>query len=187
VTGLQIYTIWILKVFYFKLGTTHKVFDTFHHKVDFINKVDDIEKSFPKTLHFQSNKAEYNLSNRDIEGSIAKCCKFQTNRSPSNPLEPKYKLPEVEYLPEEIPKFIRDSIDIKDIDGARPKKYFKWKTREGMFGNDIEGSSPKIRKERKADNNYNNFDYSDVTNSRFKSNRCTNPLDPLYEFKNKNG
>jgi hypothetical protein len=56
-----------------------------------------------------------------------------------------------------------------------------------MFGKDIEGSSPKVRKERKADSAYHYYDYSDVTNSKFKSNRCTNPLDPLYELKYKNG
>jgi hypothetical protein len=159
----------------------------FHHKTDFINKNDDIERSYPKTLHFQSNKAEYNLTNLDIVGSTSQCVKFKTTRESSNPLEPKYKLPAVEELPEEIPKFIRDNINIHDIDGARPKKYFRWQPRDGIVVNDIAGTKTKIRKIRKDEPPYHYIDYSDVTHSKFHSKRSVDPLDPVYEMKYKNG
>ena len=44
-------------------GSSHRKFGAFHQKIDFINKNDDIEKSFPKKLHIKLKKPEYNLSN----------------------------------------------------------------------------------------------------------------------------
>ncbi len=127
------------------------------------------------------------MTNLDIDGSTSKCWKFQTRRSPSNPLEPKYTLPKTETLPYEVPRFIRDSININDIDGARPKRYSKWQMREGMFSHDIPGSSPKVIKQRKPESSYHYYDYSDVTHSKFVTKRCSNPLDPIYELRYKNG
>ena len=54
------------------------------------------------------NKPEYNLTNDDIPFSKPNFTKFQTTRQPCNPLNPVYKLPEVEYRPPTPPKFIRD-------------------------------------------------------------------------------
>jgi hypothetical protein len=111
---------------------------------------------------------------------------LKTNRC-TNPLEPKYTLPKVEEYPPSVPKFIRDSIDIKDISGARPQKYFQWKTRETFPINNhgIEGSKTKetyVRK-RIGNNKYDYIDYSDLTIDIFKTRRNTNPLDPIYGFK----
>ncbi len=86
----------------------------------------------------------------------------------------------------EIPKFIRDSIKIDDIDGAHPKRYFKWKTGRPLpIGGEIEGSKPRKPKVRSA--NYSSYDYSDVTNFKFCSKRCLDPLDPVYELRYGNG
>jgi hypothetical protein len=166
-------------------GSVPKKFGVLHEKVDFINKLDDIERTCPKQLHVKLNKQEYYLKNEDIEGSSPQCVKFKTNRERFNPLEPKYNLCKVEEIPVPEPKFIRDSIRIDDIDGAHPRKYFKWETRKGMFSSDIEGSSPRKAKLRQT--KYSNFDYSDVTNDQFKTRRCVDPLDPIYEVKYKNG
>lgn len=102
-----------------------------------------------------------------------------------NPLEPRYNLPT--FTPEkiEIPKFIRDSMEIKDIEGAQPRKYFKWKTGRPFVLEEIEGTKPKKPKERRA--NYSSYDYSDVTNFKFITKRCLNPLEPIYELKYGNG
>ena len=77
-----------------------------------------------------------------------------------------------------VPRFIRDNITINDIDGAQPKKYFKWMTRSTIKHDVVEGSKPRIPKIRKAD--YDSFNYSDVTNFKFSSKRNVNPLDPEY-------
>ncbi len=84
-----------------------------------------------------------------------------------------------------MPKFIRDSIKIDDIDGAHPKRYFKWKTGRSFILGEIEGSKPKKAKVRSA--NYSSYDYSDVTNFKFSSKRCLDPLDPVYELRYGNG
>jgi hypothetical protein len=111
---------------------------------------------------------------------------LKTKRS-TNPHEPKYNLLKVEDFPPEVPKFIRDSIDIKDISGARPQKYFQWKTRETfpLDNHGIEGSKTKKTYVRKnlGSTKYHYIDYSDLTRDIFKTKRNTNPLDPIYGFK----
>ena len=163
-------------------------FGIFTNKIDYINKLDDIERTNPKILHYPLNKPEYNLSNKDIEKSSPQLNNLKTNRC-CNPLEPKYNLAKVENYPLSEPKFIRDSIDIKDISGAKPQKYFQWKTRETfpLDNHGIEGSKTKKTYVRKNLGNikYNYIDYSDLTVDIFKTKRNTNPLDPIYNFKKK--
>ena len=163
-------------------------FGIFTNKVDYINKLDDIERTNPKILHYPLNKPEYNLSNKDIEKSSPQLNHLKTNRC-CNPLEPKYTLAKVENFPPSEPKFIRDSIDIKDISGAQPQKCFKWKTRETfpLDNHGIQGSKTKKTYVRQNLGNfkYNYIDYSDLTRDIFKSKRNTNPLDPVYNFKKK--
>jgi hypothetical protein len=163
-----------------------KRISVFTNKIDYINKVDDIERTNSKLLHYKLDKPEYNLSNADIEKSSPNLGNLHTTRC-TNPLEPKYKLPHVDDYPPDEPRFIRNNMDIKDIDGARPNKYFKWETRD-TFPKDnhgIEGSKPKKRYVRNT--KYNNIDYSDLMSSVFRTKRQTNPLDPVYEIKYKNG
>jgi len=104
--------------------------------------------------------------------------KFKTERAAFNPLEPKYNFAKYEEIQPTSPKFIRDHIKIDDIEGAQPKKYFKWMTGSSIKHEEIEGTKPKIRNVRKS--NYDSFNYSDVTNFKFSSNRNLNPLDPEY-------
>ena len=161
-------------------------FGVFTNKIDYINKVDDIERTNPKILHYPLNRPEFNLTNKDIEKSSPQMKHLETKRC-TNPLEPKYSLPKVEEYPPSQPKFIRDAIDIKDIQGARPQKYFQWKTRETFPINNhgIEGSKTKetyVRK-RLGNTKYDYIDYSDLTIDIFKTRRNTNPLDPIYGFK----
>jgi len=89
------------------------------------------------------NKPEYNLTNADIEKSKPNYIKFSTTRLASNPLNPVYKLSEVEYRPPTPPKFIRDQISNQDIDGAHPKKAKYYETRNLMDVKDIDGAKAK--------------------------------------------
>ena len=70
------------------------------------------------------------MTNEDVPMSKPNFIKFQTTRPPSNPLNPQYKLSEVEYKPPTPPKFIRDHITNDDIDGAHPKKTKYFETRD---------------------------------------------------------
>ena len=158
-------------------------FGIYTNKTDFINKLDDIDRTSPKILHYPLNKPSYNLSNSDIEKSSPKLNQLKTKRC-LNPLEPKYILPKVEDYPPEEKKFIRDTLDIKDIWGTRPQKFFQWKTRETfpLDNHGISGSKTKKPYVRKnlGSIKYHYIDYSDLTRDIFKTKRNTNPLDPIY-------
>ena len=161
-------------------GSSPRRIGAFNQKIDFTNKNDDIERSCPKLLHVGLNKPEYNLRNDDIEYSMPGCVKIKTTRH-LNPLEPKYSLPQSEPLPFEIPKFIRDNIQISDIEGARPRQIMsKWKGRESLKKDDIDKASP--RKSYVRNTVYHSIDYRDVTNAEFKTGRMTNPLEPVYRL-----
>jgi hypothetical protein len=124
------------------------------------------------------NKPEYNLTNDDIEKSKPNFTKFTTTRPPTNPLNPVYKLPEVEYRPPTPPKFIRDQITNEDIDGAKPKKTKYYETRNIMNVGDIDGTKGKKTYVRQT--SYDSFNYNDITKTRFITQRSVNPLSPTY-------
>lgn len=162
-------------------GSSPRKFGAFHQKIDYTNKNDDIERSSPKILHIKLKKPEYNLSNSDIEFSSPQCVKSKIKRH-LNPLEPKYKLPKGTPYPPYEPKFLKDNINVDDIEGAKPTKVIgRLQLRDTMNIKDIKDSwtkKPYIRKSK-----YEYIDYTDVTNAEFKSSRNTNPLDPFYVMK----
>lgn len=159
--------------------------NSFVNKVDFINKVDDIDRTNPKVIHWPLNKPNYNLSNEDIEKTKPNITQFHTPRI-TNPLQPVYTLSKVETIPLTPLKFLRDNIDISDIKGTKPRKICKFQQRETFpLDNGIKGSKAKKTYVRKT--KYNNIDYSDLTKDIFKTRRHVNPLDPVYEIKYKNG
>ena len=164
-----------------------RTFGIFTNKIDFINKVDDIEKSNPKILHYPLNKPEYNLYNKDIEKSSPDVNRFKSKRN-TNPLQPKYQLSKLEEFPPEIPKFIRDSMDISDIEGASPSKRNFLKIKESMSEKSIEGAKRKViydPRKNLGKIKYHYIDYSDLNSEIFRTKRNTNALDPIYIFKNR--
>ena len=159
-------------------GSSPRRFGAFNQKIDYTNKNDDIEKSSPKILHKALKKPEYNLTNADIEYSQPKCVKCKIKRH-LNPLEPKYNLPKSPDYPPYEPKFIRDNISVKDIDGAKPKKIMSNKVlKDTLKNDDVKDSWPRKPYVRKT--KYEFMDYRDVTDVEFQSNRNTNPLNPFY-------
>ena len=112
-------------------------------KINFTNKNDDIEHSQPKQLHVELNKPEYNLRNDDIEKSSPQCVEIRTTRH-TNPLKPKYNLASTEDYPPDIPKFIKEQINVKDIEGAQPTKKISLNILSDPLKNDdIKDSWPK--------------------------------------------
>ena len=130
------------------------------------------------------NKPEYNLTNADIEKSKPNFIKFKTTRPPSNPLNPTYKLSEVEYKPPTPPKFLRDQITNDDIEGTKTKKAKYYETRDIMKVGDIAGSKSKAVYIRNTI--YDCLNYDDITKSKFTSTRSVNPLMPVYSMKDEN-
>lgn len=162
-------------------GSSPRKFGFFINKEDFTNKNNDIEKSSPKNYYPNINKKSFNLTNDDIEFSKPQCVKNETNRH-INPLEPKYNLPNPPIYPITPPKFIRDSMDISDIKGAKPKKIGNDKNlfKEPIEKEVIKDSWPKKPYLRKS--KYEYMDYRDVT-KKIINNRNTNPLRPIYNWK----
>ena len=81
-------------------------------------------------------------------------------------------------------------MNIDDLEHARPKanKLNQVLTRDVMKIEDIEGTKAKARHcARKNSQGYSAFDYNDVTKQMRVSQRCSNPLDPVYTFKGEDG
>jgi len=153
------------------------------NKPEFSNQNWDIDRSAPRSLHMGLNKPETNLVNKDIEFSSPKCVKFNSVRT-TNPLNPTYNVPQVEVRPITPPKFVKDSMELNDIDGARPRKhnYIVFETRQANKIDDIEGTKAKMRHSpRQRSPGFDSYDYSDITKKDFVSKRSVNPLSPTYK------
>jgi len=88
------------------------------------------------------------------------------------------------------PRFVRDTMEINDIEGVRPKKnkQVEYKTRETMNIDDIEGAKAHIRHSpRRQVPGYDAYDYNDITKAQFISTRTTNPLNPVYQGRDSDG
>ena len=163
----------------------------FTNKTDFTLKNQDIEKTSPtKLIPDKTNKPNYNLSNRDIEGTLPRGHHvFHTSRH-CNPLNPVYPLPSCgTKFPPEVPKFLRDTLNVRDIPGAIAKTKNPICETEHNYmdvyrrnrDDEILLSHKKFYKGNK-NKIYNSLDFRDVyTNPPF-SNRHTNPLEPKYRY-----
>jgi len=156
----------------------------FSRDTGFSNRNDDIAGSQPKKLHQPLQKTYYNLKNDDIYGSKPQSHKFVTTRLPSNPLNPEYKVSHVEIRVATPPKFIRDQLDVKDIDGARPNPENRYNIKRNTnFIHDIDGARPK--KEWIPQGKPSSLDIKDINNVfEYKTKRETNPLSPRYRVTN---
>ena len=157
--------------------TVPKRSNVFINKVDFINKLDDIEKAKPnKEIIY--DKPNFTLDISDIERAQPKKSHWNSNRH-VNPLNPVYKLPSIIPIePEAPPKFIRNQIDISDIEKTKPQKLYPMKMRPVKNYDEIKGIHPRKPYQRKEI--YDSLNYSDL-NIKKKLFRNTNPLDPEYE------
>ena len=67
-----------------------------------------------------------------------------------------------------------------------PIKRNNWQTRDILNYNDLEQRPRKFivlhHLIRQREQKYSNLDYRDVSHSNFKSNRSTNPLNPVYQL-----
>ncbi len=164
----------------------------FVNKTDFTNTNQDIEKSSPKIMiPDESNKPNYNLSNRDIEGTLPRGHHCFTTSRHCNPLNPVYPLPSagIKYPPE-VPKFLRDTLNVRDIPGAssRENKINYCETEHNYMDvyrrnrdDDILLDHKKLYKGNK-NRLYNSLDFRDVYKIPPFSNRHTNPLEPKYKY-----
>ena len=78
-----------------------------------------------------------------MKHTVPDCIKFKTKRAPCNPLTPTYKLQAYTVVPPEAPKFIRDQMQVTDIDGAAPRIKKELEQRDFYSVTDIAGAQPK--------------------------------------------
>ena len=146
------------------------------NKVDFINKLDDIENAHPKKEKILV-KPNFILNVHDINKAFPNKEK-QISQRHVNPLNPVYKLPSFPAPSPPTPlKFIRDQMDISDIEKAKPNKLYPMKMRPMKNYDEIEGNHPKKPYVRKQF--YDSFNYDDISKKK-RIIRNTNPLDPDY-------
>jgi len=146
------------------------------NKIDFINKLDDIEDAHPKKEKILV-KPNFILNVHDIDKAFPNKEKKISQRH-VNPLNPVYKLPSFPVPAPPTPlKFIRDQMDISDIEKAKPNKLYPMKMRPMKTYDEIEGNHPKKPYVRKQF--YDSFNYDDI-NKKKRIIRNTNPLDPDY-------
>jgi len=139
------------------------------------------------------NKPHYNLSVADIEGAQPRPEKSNLGNRRVNPLNPTYSWSKVEPNPAPQPKFLRDAMDISDIWGAQPARCITYSCaqRDSMNFRDIERSyagwnrnQHRRQKGHKIDAmNVRDINADHIGMNRLKrGKRCTNPLDPQYEY-----
>ena len=172
-------------------GASPRSNSIFTNKIDYSLKNEDIEKTSPKQIiPDKPNKPNFNLSNKDIEGTEPRghhC--FNTSRH-VDPLNPKYPLPSCpDKYPLPVPKFLRDTLDVRDIPGATVKKNMVYCETEHNYmdvyrqnrDDHILLSHKKLYKGNKY-KFYNSLDFRDVYSNKPYSKRHTNPLEPKYKY-----
>lgn len=102
---------------------------------------DDVPGSRSRPLTRERNVRDLSLFVDDIDGTrhAIRDRMMKTNRH-VDPLNPQYQLPTA--MPEDspVPKFIRDNMDVNDIDGAKAKAPKKFQVRDTMSTSDIVGA-----------------------------------------------
>lgn len=126
------------------------------------------------------------LKTDDIEGAQPHSKDFRTNRS-VDPLEPDYKLPTVEERPVTPPRFLRDQIDISDIEGAKSKPLYTKKVRNtNLDVSDIAEQRTEVKEIRPRTIDYmmlsSDVSINDPKPYEFRQ-ADFNPNNPIYQWK----
>lgn len=140
------------------------------------------------------NKPNYNLDVSDIEGAQPKPEKSNMGIRKVNPLNPEYSWCTSKVIEPLQTKFLRNTLNIDDIYGAKPSRTgpYSIKQRDSMNFKDIDKSYSGWNKTQYKRKNYSKHDalnVKDINNNyiginRLRGNRCTNPLQPEYQYNN---
>jgi hypothetical protein len=150
-----------------------------HNRPDLF-AVDDIEKAAPGGTKLLNKPCTINKVD-DIDGARPSRRTFRTNRH-VNPMDPVYQLPSTKERAITPPRFLRDSMDVSDIGGTKPRE-----SRGGDRPNlsldvsDIPGARHRV-KEMPPPRDILNAKLVDKPSVQrhFRSSRVTNPLDPVH-------
>ena len=173
-------------------GASPRSNSIFSNKIDYCLKNDDIEKTCPnRIIPEKTNKPNFNLSNKDIEGTEPRGHHCFTTSRHVDPLNPKYPLPSCpDKYPLPVPKFLRNTLDVRDIPGATVKQILvnipesEYNYMDVYRRNRDDHILLSHKKLYKGNKNkiYNPLDFRDVYKNKPYSNRHTNPLEPKYKY-----
>lgn len=124
-----------------------------------------------------TNKIDYTLKVDDIVGPP----KPAFSHSIRNPLEPEYHLPSSQPRSATPPRFLRDTLDLSDLPGARASSSLSRTWSRMNDASDIPGTQPRSRTRTRKDH-LDCLDVTDIIRTTFKSSRVTNPLSPRYQY-----
>ena len=140
------------------------------------------------------NKPHYNLDVSDIEGAQPRPEKSNLGARKVNPLNPEYSWSTTKLIEPPTTKFLRNTLNIDDIWGAKPARTgpYSIKQRDSMNFKDIDKSYAGWNKNHHKRRNYTkydplnvkdiNHDFIGINRFQTRGNRCTNPLQPEYEY-----
>lgn len=116
----------------------------FYNKPQFLQS--DVPGSTSKVLSHSRNVRDNSLYIDDIEGTrhTIKDRMMRTNRH-VDPLMPQYNLPSYVSSDPPHPKFIKDQMDLSDIEGTAPRVKKVFSTRDNISVTDIEGAQASWR------------------------------------------
>ena len=165
-------------------GASYRPPRIYNHN-NFQYDVSDIEGTSSKSMFDKTKKPVDIMNVNDIEGARPYVQRNMphSNRM-TNPLDPQYKL--ASYKEEPAPKlrFIRDNINVDDIEGTHTKAYYDNKPpKDIMKIDDIQGSHPRKRTFELNGVNRDTLNVSDINNDGiFRSSRRTDPQNPVYLY-----
>lgn len=149
----------------------------------------DIEGAQPKKLHAKMINRPESLSTAGVSDAKPRTKVFRTQRV-VDPLNPEYKLPQAKLAPLEEPKFLRDTLDVSDLPGARPKTHkARQNVRDQLDISDIPGATQETsflfeKSQKQREILRYSLDVQDIVSKRKRTNRVSDPLRPVYFVNN---
>ncbi|CAE7221290.1 unnamed protein product [Symbiodinium sp. KB8] len=139
--------------------------------VDLALSTRDIEGAAPALQHRTlGNKPDLSLTTDDIDGAHARKRNFQSRRH-VDPLNPSYEW-------DTPPRFLRDSMKVDDIEGAKPMRHVKGPVRDPLSVQDIAGATVQAPRER---NFTRSLDVTDIlSDGKRHSKRVSDPQAPKH-------
>ena len=153
-----------------------------------LHQTQDIRGASSSVLHRATNKPDA-FATLDIPGAQSDRTYMHTSRC-VDPQDPIYPMPgHSERVPQSgepaQPKFLRCTLAIDDIEGTKPKKYFKWKERSTSLNvDDIEGAKPRWKWRRRAQGTArpDSLCTKDINETEFRTKRVSDSLNPVYKI-----
>ena len=163
-------------------------YKVYNDKPNFLD-TSDIAGAQSKVLIRGRNTRDNSLYIDDIEGTrrTIKDRMMRTGRH-VDPLQPHYPLPSYAPMEPVQTKFIKDPLEIRDIEGTHPRPKKEFATRDIMSINDIDGAAPGLKHDKilQASKTRDILACNDISakTHRYtdKTHRVTDPNNPSYRI-----